>query len=168
MEGGRLMKRKKIEQWILLEQSGELPTRLRLRLQAALRQDPELRNWKTAVQQLPGLISPPKAEPRQSLVFNILREARKTGATPTARPATFLLKPTLALALLALVLVHLPGLRPDRPSENPTAFTGLASNKTTLLEIGLTLGSQNDTLLEDSLTEEARLLDFFFRGELHI
>jgi len=91
------MKMKKIEQWLLLEASGELSPHQLLRLGRELAASEAARMLRQELGQLRGTILPPAIEPSPWTVARIsarLREERHPALTIVTRAA----KPVLALA----------------------------------------------------------------------
>ena len=90
------MKPEQLEQWLLLEQSGELTPRQKLRLDAELAASEAARRLRDQLRTIAGAVSAPAARPAADAAARIAARLR-----PAARPAfTFVAawKPTLAFA----------------------------------------------------------------------
>lgn len=129
------MKNEQTEQWVLLEQSGELDLIGRWRLRRALARSPELRAWRDELALLRTRVraQAPAVPPTPRDVLAAITEAARQ--TP-AQAAAWRLNPAWsaaaasAMVLAAWMTIAPPGLReqtlPAAPAATPTAAPALA------------------------------------------
>ena len=151
-------KHQRYQQWILLDQTGELSGWRRWQLRRALAQDQELQAWRNA---LPKLLAPSAAPspPIPEVTMNRLREAAQDALTTTGEAA---IKESTApgwsltrYALATLALIACLGAGWMIRSVNPN--TNVVSSGTFSLE-GLEQAIFDDDSLNDDLASVEEIL----------
>lgn len=121
------MNRKKAEQWILLDLSGELGSRKMRKLEKQLAADPDLQAFRQDVQQLTRLPTQAPGQPPDSrnTAARLERELDSFSALPreAVAPPVQSWQPALAAALTAMLIVGLALLAVNRPDDRATPGT---------------------------------------------
>ncbi len=117
------MKTKKLEKWLLLEQSGELSPRQLRRLDRELSGSEEARALRKELSRLKGVIVTPDVEPSPWAVAQITARLREE-----SRPAIPLsiLKPVLALAACLALMLGIGNFHGERASSTSTVVIASA------------------------------------------
>ena len=108
------MKPEQLEQWLLLEQSGELTPQQKLRLDAELAASEAARRLRDQLRTIAGAVSAPAVQPAANSAARIAARLR-----PAARPAfTFVAawKPALAFAAALALIVGVRTFQAPRPA----------------------------------------------------
>jgi len=118
------MKKRKLEKWLLLEQSGELSTRQLRQLGRELAASEDTRILRQELGRLKGSILLPEIEPSPWTVTKIatrLHEERRSAPTVTR-----VLKPALALAACLMVVAGILNFHGKQVSSAPVAVATVA------------------------------------------
>lgn len=118
------MKTKKLEKWLLLEQSGELLPRQLRRLDRELSGSEKARALRKELSRLKGVIITPDVEPSPWAVAQIT--ARLRGESRPAIPLTSILKPVLALAACLALMLSIGNFHGDQASSASTVVVAAA------------------------------------------
>lgn len=122
------MKLKKLEQWILLEQSGELSVRRQKRLACELARSPEARRLRDELRLVSRSIREPAAAPSPWMATRIDAQLRRE---PSSAPLLIsnVWKPVLAMAACLAVALGLWTFQGEQVRSEPAAVPTAAVNE---------------------------------------